>query len=155
MSCEGFVVYSSFGFCQAWGSGQKFSPLPSDEIFAMTDGSLPRHPNGWNTGPTNREPIKINASFDLLKSRQIDAPLSLKTRRVARIYAWRMIRTLLFAYWWMDDHTDRWVHWVPQSFTCSLHMYSYIEITCIPRLKTLLHVHIFPIWEENPKILKP
>ena len=29
-------------------------------------------------------------------------------------------------------------------------MSSYMERTCMPRTKTLLHIHILPVWEEMP-----
>ena len=55
----------------------------------------------------------------------------------------------------MNGHTNGWACWGPQSFTYSPCMCPYMEITCAPRPKTLLHVHISPIWKENPKILEP
>ena len=106
-------------------------------------------------GPTNQGPIKINVSFDPLNSQRIGVALNSKTYRVAHVYAQLTIHTSSFAYQRMDDHTNKWMIVPTIAYIEShnhlyiLHTCPYIVITCTPHLKTLLHVHIFPIWKEK------
>ena len=47
-------------------------------------------------------------------------------------------------------YLDNWIYWVPQALAYPPLMYPYMGITCTPHSKTLLHVHIFPIWKDKP-----
>ena len=81
---------------------------------------------------------------------------------------WESVLHIWLHMYLMDGHvlssvfipTDGWSYWrfsnwVPQTFTYSPLMHPYMERTCTPRPNTLLHAHVFPIWEEKPKISGP